>query len=198
MTGSITIMEMNLNTADFFIVRCKAVKNEPTFIEVFLTKLVFIFCGKSVYRSFAESLHLDGGMGTVAYYVAKRLPHGELTCMDISERWLEACRKTLRRFENVTFLKWESPVLAKESYDVVFCHFVLHDIPEDELEYVIPVLTESLKSGGVLVFREPLKNTKKVNIIKQLIEQKALSLKNSHITDIPVMGNTLESVYVKK
>jgi hypothetical protein len=36
----------------------------------------------------------------------------------------------------------------------------------------------------------------KTNIIKRLIEN-ALSLKNSRITDIPVVGNTLESVYVK-
>lgn len=180
-------------------------KYEPTYLEMFLTKLVFVFCGKSVYRSFADSLPLEGGervldfgcgMGTVAYHVAKKLTNGQLTCLDVSERWLQACHKTLRRFDNIIFLKWESPVLADESYDVVFCHFVLHDIPDCELGKVIPVLAGSLKPGGVLVFREPLRNMQKTNIIKRLIEN-ALSLKNSRITDIPVVGNTLESVYVK-
>lgn len=182
-------------------------QHEPTCLEIFLTKLAFVFFGKSVYQSFADSLSLNGGervldfgcgMGTVAYYVAKKLPHGELTCLDISERWLKACRKTLRRFGNIIFLKWETPVLGNKSYDVVFCHFVLHDIPDCELEKVIPVLAESLKPGGVLVFRESLSNTKKINVIKRLIEQNALFLKNSRITDIPVVGNTLESVYVKE
>ena len=55
-------------------------KYEPTYLEMFLTKLAFVFCGKSVYRSFADSLPLEGGervldfgcgMGTVAYHVAK-------------------------------------------------------------------------------------------------------------------------------
>ena len=135
------------------------------------------------------------GMGTVAYHVEK----ADQWAVDLSgcfERWLQACHKTLRRFDNIIFLKWESPVLADESYDVVFCHFVLHDIPDCELGKVIPVLAGSLKPGGVLVFREPLRNMQKTNIIKRLIEN-ALSLKNSRITDIPVVGNTLESVYVK-
>ena len=180
-------------------------KYEPTYLEMFLTKLAFVFCGKSVYRSFAGSLPLEGGervldfgcgMGTVAYHVAKTLTNGQLTCLDVSERWLQACHKTLSRFDNIIFLKWESPVLADESNDVVFCHFVLHDIPDCELGKVIPVLAGSLKPGGVLVFREPLRNMQKTNIIKRLIEN-ALSLKNSRITDIPVVGNTLESVYVK-
>jgi len=182
-------------------------KHEPTCIEIFLTKLAFVFCGKYVYQPFADSLPLDGGervldfgcgMGTVAYHVAKKLPHGKLTCLDISERWLRECRKTLCRFENIIFLKWESPVPVNESYDVVFCHFVLHDIPDCELEKVIPVLAGSLKPGGVLVFREPLGNAKKINVIKRLMEQNALLLKNSRVTDIPAAGNALESVYVKE
>jgi len=182
-------------------------KYEPTYLEMFLTKLAFVFFGKSVYRSFADRLPLYGGervldfgcgMGTVAYHAAKKLPHGELTCLDISERWLKACRKTLRRFGNIIFLKWDFPELENERYDVVFCHFVLHDIPDRELEKVIPVLAGSLRPGGVLVFREPLSNTKKINAIKRLMEQNALFLKNSRITDIPVAGNTLESVYVKE
>jgi ubiquinone/menaquinone biosynthesis C-methylase UbiE len=182
-------------------------KHEPTYLEIFLTKLVFLFCGRSVYQSFADNLPLFGGeqvldfgcgMGTVAYYVAKKLTNGKLTCLDISDRWLKTCRKSLRRFDNVIFQKLESLTLANECYDVVYCHFVLHDIPDCELEKLVPVLAGSLKPGGVLVFREPLSNTTKIKAIKHLIEQNALILKNSRITDIPVAGNTLEAVYVKE
>lgn len=181
-------------------------KHEPTYLEIFLAKLVFIFYGRFIYQSFADSLPLDGGeqvldfgcgMGTVAYHVAKKLPNGKLTCLDISEQWLKVCRKTLRRFRNIIFLKWELQVLESECYDVVYCHFVLHDIQDCELEKVITLLARSLKSGGTLVFREPLSNTKKIKVIRRLIERNALFLKNSRITDIPVVGNTLESVYVK-
>jgi len=182
-------------------------KYEPTRLEIFLTRLAFLLYGKSVYQAFADCLPFNGneqvldfgcGMGTVAYYVARKLPNGQLTCLDISERWLNACRKTLRRYRNVIFLKGESQLLANESFDVVYCHFVLHDISDSELERVIPALTKSLKPGGVLVFREPLSNTKKISVIKYLIEQNRLIPKNSRITDIPVMGNALENVYIKQ
>jgi len=182
-------------------------KCEPTRLEIFLTRLAFLLYGRSVYQGFADQLPLNGGervldfgcgMGTVAYYVAKKLPHGHLTCMDISERWLNACRKTLRSYGNVIFLQGEFPLLTKESFDVVYCHFVLHDISESELARVIPALAKSLKPGGVLVFREPLNNTKKISVIKQLIGQNRLFSKDSRITDIPVMGNALESVYIKQ
>jgi ubiquinone/menaquinone biosynthesis C-methylase UbiE len=181
-------------------------KHEPTLIEMLLTKLAFFFCGKSVYKAFADSLPLDGGeqvldfgcgMGTVAYYAAERLTHGHLTCLDISERWLNSCRKTLRKFRNITFLRPESLALSENSFDAVYCHFVLHDIPTDELEQVIPVLVKSLKSNGVLVFREPLNEKEKLNIIKRRMKENGLSLKDSRVTDIPLMGNALESIYTK-
>jgi ubiquinone/menaquinone biosynthesis C-methylase UbiE len=181
-------------------------KHEPSYLEIFLTRLAFFLCGRSVYLTFADRLPLDGGervldfgcgMGTVAYYAAKKLPRGHLTCLDISGRWLKACRKTLRGFENITYLQWGSSPLTNESFDLVYCHFVLHDIAESELERAVPALAQSLKPRGALVFREPLNDTKKISVIKRLMEQNGLFTKNSRITDIPIMGNALESVYVK-
>ncbi|HOV25416.1 MAG TPA: class I SAM-dependent methyltransferase [Pseudobacteroides sp.] len=180
---------------------------EPTRLDIFLTRLAFFLYGKSVYRVFADNLPLDGGeqvldfgcgMGTVAYYTAKRLPHGQLTCMDISERWLNACRKTLKCYNNIIFLKGDSTHLTNETFDVAYCHFVLHDISNNELETVIPALAKSLKPGGMLVFREPLNETEKISLIKHLTEQSRLLPKYSRITDIPAMGNTLECVYIKQ
>lgn len=182
-------------------------KNEPTHLEILLTMLAFVFCGKFVYKAFADHLPLNGnekvldfgcGMGTVAYYVAKKLPQGHLTCLDISERWLNVCRKTLRRYGNISFLQGGSQLLAKERFDVAYCHFVLHDISESELERVIPELAGALNPGGVLVFREPLNEMEKISIIKRLVEQNRLFHKESRITDVPIMGNALESVYIKR
>jgi SAM-dependent methyltransferase len=197
---------MSLNTVDFFLGGEK-MKYEPTYPEIFLTRIALLLYGKPVYKAFADRLPLDGGervidfgcgMGTVARYVAKKLSRGQLFCIDISERWLKACRKTLRGFENVVFLEWGSAALANESFDVVYCHFVLHDIPDSELVRVIPVLAGAIKPGGAFVFREPLSDTGKIGVIKRLTEQNGLSPRDSRITDIPVMGNALESIYIKR
>jgi ubiquinone/menaquinone biosynthesis C-methylase UbiE len=179
---------------------------EVTRMEIFLTRLAFLLCSKSVYREFADSLPIEGGeqvldfgcgMGTVAYYTAKRLSQGNLTCFDISERWLNECRKTLQRYDNIIFLKGESTQLKADSFDVAYCHFVLHDISESELETVIEVLARTLKPSGVFVHREPLIDTEKISLIKRIIEQNRLKPKYSRIIDVPVMGNALESVYIK-
>ncbi|PKM73500.1 MAG: hypothetical protein CVU91_04215 [Firmicutes bacterium HGW-Firmicutes-16] len=183
-------------------------KVEPSVFKPLLTKLAFLLYGKSVYKDFADRLPLMGneyvldfgcGMGTVAYYAAKRLPHGQLVCADISQRWLSACRKTLRRKGNVVFLHSNPgfPALGKKSFDVAYFHYVLHDIPEKELARVISALADCLKSGGILAFREPLKEAQKLSIIKRLAEQNGLSRKDSRITDVPHMGNALESIYIK-
>ncbi len=182
-------------------------KHEPTPLEIFLTKLAFLLYGKSVYKAFSDRLPLNGdeqvldfgcGMGTVAFYVAKKIPRGHLTCLDISRRWLKTCRKTLRGYKNISFLSGESQPPTKDSFDVAYCHFVLHDIPERELEKVIPALAGALKSGGALVFREPFKETKKIALIKSLAEQNRLIPKDSRITDVPLMGNSLECIYIKQ
>ncbi|MGI5854405.1 MAG: class I SAM-dependent methyltransferase [Bacillota bacterium] len=186
-------------------------KNEPTIGEVFLTSLAFRFFGKSVYKGYADQLPLSGnekvldfgsGMGTVAYYVAQRLTpgHGHLTCVDISRRWLAACSKTLRRFPGVSFLQGDvcGLPLPKESFDLIYCHFVLHDISDGELGKVLPVLVGLLKSKGLLAFREPLKETEKLKAVQRLLEeQEGLSKKENRVTDVPYMGNTLESIYIK-
>ena len=180
--------------------------HEPARLEIFLTKLAFFFYGKSVYKAFADRLPLVGnervldfgcGMGTVAYYTARRLTDGHLTCIDISERWLKICRKTLRGYKNVTFLHAGAPAQPENSFDMVYCHFVLHDIADSELEAVVTALVKSLKSGGILIFREPLNEAEKLNIIKGLISQSQLILKSSQITEVPLIGNHLKSIYIK-
>ena len=178
---------------------------EPTRLEILLSKLVFFLYGKSIYKPFAERLPLNGwervldfgcGTGTVAYFTAKRLTHGTLTCLDISERLLDACRRSLWEYNNIFYLSSEATALLQDSFDVIYCHFVLHDISEIELERVIPALVKSLKTGGALVFREPLNEADKLSTIKRLSVQSGLILKDSRITDVPLIGNALESVYI--
>ena len=62
----------------------------------------------------------------------------------------------------------------------------------------MPALVKSIKPGGVFIFREPLKEAEKLRIVKSLAEKSGLHLKDSRITDIPLMGNALESIYEKE
>lgn len=183
-------------------------KYEPPNLEIFLTWLAFRFFGKAVYKDYADRLPLHGaetvldfgsGMGTVAYYAVRRLPRGHLSCADISTRWLAACRKTLHRCSGVSFLQGDlyTLQLPKATFDLIYCHFVLHEIPDGELAKVLPALVELLKPKGLLAFREPLQETKKLGSIQCLIEQNGLSKKDSRVTDAPLMGNTLENIYIK-
>lgn len=183
-------------------------KFEPTIFEIFLTKLAFLFFGKAVYKEYADRLPITGnetvldfgsGMGTVAYYASKRLPHGNLVCLDVSSKWLEACKKNLSRCRNVSFMHGDiySLPLQDGSFDLIFCHFVLHDIADSELKKIISVMERLLKPEGLLAIREPLSDTGKIKVIQNQIEQYGFIKKDSRITDIPLMNTTLESIYIK-
>ena len=103
----------------------------------------------------------------------------------------------MRGYKNVAFLHAEAPLLPEDSFDVIYCHFVLHDISKSDLATVIPALVKALKSGGYLIFREPLNETEKLGLIKRLITHNQLFHNESRIIDIPIMGSALESVYNK-
>lgn len=179
---------------------------EPTLIEMFLTKLAFLLYGRAIYKEFADRLPLTGneqvldfgcGRGNVAYFALKRLPQGNLTCLDVSNRWLQACRQTLRKYRNITFLHADASALPEEEFDVIYCHFVLHEIPGSSIETGIASLVKALKTGGFLIFKEPLNELEKLKNIKQLLVSSGLTLQSSRITDLPRIGNALESIYTK-
>ena len=171
-------------------------KHEPTRLEIF--KPLFSFMArvykisKSFYKGNNDAHFWIGGNGCLL----RRKSDQRFNLSGHFERWLVPVAKPARLWEH-HLLRSESSALPKESFDVAFCHFVLHDIEQDELERVIPELAKSIKPGGFFVFREPLNETKKLSAIKRLIEQNGLSLKDSRITDIPLMGNALESIYKK-
>lgn len=182
-------------------------QKEPSFLELLLTRLAFALFGKRVYRDFAERLTLKptdvlldfgSGMGTVAYYAAQRIPQGHLVCADVSGRWRRACEKTLRRFSNVSYVLLDADYDALPSgFDVIYCHFVLHELNHAELDCAIARFENRLNEGGRLVFREPLSESAKLSLVKRLLEQSGMKLQESRIRDIPYMGNVLESIYRK-
>ena len=182
---------------------------EPSRCEIWITRLALLTPARRIYRDFADTLLLKGhenvmdfgsGLGTVARFAAKRLGSGQLWCVDISQKWLVACRRALRAFKNVSYHKGDVYNLGLPlcSFDVIYSHFVLHDISDEELQKAVPALAALLKAGGRLIFREPIEDSSKIRLIQTLLVQSGLKQSSSRIIRIALMGSTIESVYTKQ
>ncbi|HZW04718.1 MAG TPA: class I SAM-dependent methyltransferase [Anaerolineaceae bacterium] len=141
---------------------------EPPALEVFLTLAAGSTLAAPFYRRYIDNLDLRGdetvldfgsGSGMCSRHLARRLQRrgGRLTCVDVSAAWIATAKRTLRHFRNVDYRlgALADLPLAPESYDVVFLHFVLHDIPAGERAGIVRRLAWLLKPGGRLLVREP-------------------------------------------
>jgi ubiquinone/menaquinone biosynthesis C-methylase UbiE len=140
---------------------------EPSKMEIYLTLGIGGIIAP-FYRSYVNSLPLQedekvldfgSGSGILSRHIAARLERGggQLTCVDISARWMKIIQRTLRRYNNVTLrLGHITQVdLPDASFDTVLIHFVLHDIPAAERPLIMQTLARKLKPGGRLILREP-------------------------------------------
>ena len=183
-------------------------KHEPSKREITLTKFFLHTPAKTIYRSFADSIPLQGneivldfgsGYGTVAKWIAPRLRRGQLTCADISSLWQAECRKHLAKYKNIIYFNDDIYQLGPpEQFDIIYAHFVLHDLPYPELETVIPHLIKLLKRGGKLYIREPISDRKKFHTICELLLQQKLQVLQISQHFIPLMGISLDIHYQKR
>lgn len=136
--------------------------HEPSSLEVLITIAVGNLFG-SVYKTAVDSLNLAGservldfgsGAGMPARLMAGRLAEGggALTCVDVSKAWIKTAQKHVKGYPNVAFLLGEIAELdiPDESHDVVFIHFVIHDIPASQRLQVVKHLPYKLVKGGRL------------------------------------------------
>ena len=102
-------------------------------------------------------LELGCGAGALTKQLARLLPGGRITAVDISEYWTGVARWRLRRRRQVIVLTGDVRTLdlAPETFDAVLIHFVLHDIPASERSDVLATLARLLVPGGTLFLREP-------------------------------------------
>lgn len=141
---------------------------EPSSLEIALTQVAGVL-GFFFYRSYVYRLPLQGneavldfgaGSGACARYLAARLKRkgGRVTCVDISNRWYEVIQKNLSHYRNVNYRVGdiEHIPLPNRTYDAIFIHFVLHDIPVNERPRIIQGLALKLKPGGQWFIREPV------------------------------------------
>lgn len=183
-------------------------KHEPSKREIALTKFFLHTPAKTIYRSFADSIPLQGnenvldfgsGYGTVAKWVAPKLTSGQLTCADISSIWQAERRNHLAKYKNITYFNDDIYHLdPSEQFDIIYAHFVLHDLPYPELKKVIPHLIKLLKIGGKLYIREPVSDRNKFHTICKLLLQQKLQVLQTNQHLIPLMGTSFDIHYKKK
>lgn len=184
--------------------------HEPSRLEIWITVIAGKLFGGSVYEPYVDSLDLQGNervldFGLGAGIPARLLAHellkggGQLTCVDISDAWLNTARKRLARFPNVDFKLGDISTLdiPDAAYDVVFAHFVIHDIPTSQRPHVVNHLARKLADGGELFIREPL-NVITQDEIRRLMQQNGLAHLRASVDKVPLMGPTYEGILVKK
>ncbi len=141
----------------------------PSSFDVMTHTLFFRLMGP-LYKKYIRSLGLQGnekilefgcGSGEASHFLADILNKdgGHLTCLDISESWIKAVKKRLKKYRNTDFMTGDILKLSfdRTSYDGVFIHYVLHDIDPQLRPQVIRSLTALLKNGGKIFIREPNK-----------------------------------------
>ena len=179
-------------------------RTEPARLEVVWKRLLFCLRKPKDLRDFARRLNLSGdervmdygcGMGAIAFFTVKRLPRGHLVCVDASQRWLNACKRTLRGYEGVDVCLPDEPGLKSGSFDLIYCHFTLYRLSPDKLARAMERIAGWLKPGGMFLLREPMGAFERLKMIKLLAGQNGLTLQSSRVTDVARLGNVLESLY---
>lgn len=148
-------------------------------------------------------IELGSGTGAATKYLAAAISGGgKLICTDISEPLLNEAKKSIKDNENVTFLLGELYNLGipANTADVVFIHYVLHDIHKEQRQKNIDCISSILKTDGRVVIREPMKEGHGISKeeINTLMTNAGLKLKESYISKpIKFKGEAFTGTYCK-
>ncbi len=105
-----------------------------------------------------KALELGAGVGSNTLFMAYAFGETEITCLDLSESYLQKAKSNLRDFSNINFYRGEAENLGFKdaSYDSVFSTFLFHELP---LEVRVAVLDEAhrvLKPGGLIAIADSI------------------------------------------
>jgi len=186
---------------------------EPTKTMILAHEFFWFRLLRGYYQKLVESLGLNGdekvldfgcGPGAASKFIALTLEkgQGELTCLDISEKWIKRAKRKLNRFSNVKFYavdirEWHE---RDEYYDTVFIHFMLHDIPQSERPEIIKALAQKMKAGATLIIREPTKECHGMSPeeIRSFMSQNGLTETASKTTKKLLIGTSYNGFFKKQ
>ena len=145
--------------------------DHPSFLFILEDKLKGLLGGPLFYDSYFKTFELNGGErlldfgcggGAGSVRLAKLLrASGQLTCVDVSEYWIEKAKHRLRRYGNAKCLVGDIRKLdiPDSSFDVICIIHVIHDIAPAERQSVTDRLASLLDRNGKLFIREPIKES---------------------------------------
>lgn len=79
-------------------------------------------------------------------------PAGCLEIFDVADVQVRHCRGKLAEYKNASVRHQDILHVRNESYDVVCCYFLMHEMPDEYRRGVALALLEAVRPGGKLVF----------------------------------------------
>jgi tRNA (cmo5U34)-methyltransferase len=96
-------------------------------------------------------IDLGSGTGNLSLRVRERYPHAQLTCLDLSQRMLEACRNRLGDRDVRYMIEDFSAHRFDEGYDAVASSLALHHLEAGERARFFARVYKALGKGGVFL-----------------------------------------------
>lgn len=184
---------------------------EPNRLLASFQAFTYRMISRSYYRPYIESLVLRGdervleygsGPGTASKLLAQALPNGHLTCVDISKVWMSTYMKKIAgKYPNIGLMQGDIADLdiPAESYDAVFIHYVIHDVPAGIQREKMSILLSKLKKGGKCYIREPISPMHGIapEKVRAIMRENGLREISSAMGKSPQKSPTFQGVYAK-
>jgi ubiquinone/menaquinone biosynthesis C-methylase UbiE len=184
--------------------------SEPSNWSVYMQQALRPISKKYLYGSYVNGLPLrpnfkvlefGSGIGAMAELLARRLYEGELTCVDISDRYILKARKNLRDYPNTTLYKGRlmNLELLTGELDAINIHFVLHDVTKGNREKLVSEMYDLLIPEGKIYLREPLNKNHGIDLqeIKNLFLDAGFFPLYEEVKKIRIFGDTFTACYSK-
>lgn len=109
-------------------------------------------------KNFEKVLEIGGGNAMLSIEIAKLIPDGEITIIEVSKEMCEQAKENLVNFgiENVKIVNMDALKINNENeFDVVFSNSAIHWIKDLELMYTL--IYKSLRNNGRIMVQTGLK-----------------------------------------
>lgn len=186
---------------------------EPSAGEIKVTLAVTNTVGAPFYSRYVRSMKLSGderildfgsGSGAVARFAARELMRGKgrLTCLDISQRWMDVTRDRLKKYPNVDYKYGpiEDCDIPTSSFDIAIIHFVLHEIEKGMRVSTVKKIASTLKTGGRIYIREPIgvQHGMEAREIRDVIGLCSMEEKSFEVYKSFLAGTMARGIFIKK
>ncbi len=161
-----------------------------------------------IYKKYINQLGIKGnetildfgsGSGAGSRHLAKKLykSNGHLTCVDISEFWMNKAKSRMRKYDNVDFFIGQLPELQlnEKSFDIIYIFYALHEVSKKLRSGIVSEFFRVLKDDGRLLIKEPQREDDgiPVNEIEELMISNGFYRESCNLSD-----DTYSAVYKKK